>query len=196
MTGAPSRAVHSSGMPALRKPAKKGAQLARGPGRLEPLPSRDRLRTGDTRIATAEPLGFAECDRGAFRFAIKGITCRKARTDIMESGVDAPRLLEPRDRLVGARFKQMHRTDLPIPSCQIAIVRAEANRVFHERDHLVHRSDRELAPTKPGISVGEVAIEGDCSLVFDSGRAVAVRVPKADRRHGNRARQSESSIAI
>jgi hypothetical protein len=33
----------------------------------------------------------------------------------MDARVGAPRLLEPSDRLAGARFKQMHRTDLRVP---------------------------------------------------------------------------------
>src|SRR3984893_18935825 len=89
--------------------------------------------------------------------------------DTMYAGVGAPRLLEPSDRLVGARFKQMHFTDLRIPGGQIAMARAEADCVFRVRDYLVHRSDVKLALTKPGMSVREVAIERDCCLVFDTG---------------------------
>ena len=41
-----------------------------------------------------------------------GIASRNGGMDIMKARVGSPCLLEPWDRLVDARFKQMHRTDL------------------------------------------------------------------------------------
>ena len=89
----------------------------------------------------------------------------------------APCLLEPWDRLVDARSKQMHRTDLPVPGGQIAIARAEADCIFRGQDYLVHRSDEKLSPTKPSISVREVAIERD---------AVSYSIAASSNRDGSR----------
>jgi hypothetical protein len=61
------------------------------------------FKAGDTQIAIAEPPGFAERDRGAFRLASEGIAGRKGGMDIMVARVSTPRLLQPPDRLVAAR---------------------------------------------------------------------------------------------
>jgi hypothetical protein len=47
--------------------------------RFKPSPSGSLLQAGNARIAIAEPAGFAERDRGAFRLASEGITGRKGR---------------------------------------------------------------------------------------------------------------------
>ena len=83
--------------------------------RLKPPCSGRRLQAGNARIAIAEPARFAERDRCAPRLTFEGIAGREGGMDIMDARMGAPRLLEPSDRLVGARFKQMDRPDLSVP---------------------------------------------------------------------------------
>ena len=65
-------AVHSSGIPALRRPTKKVASYrARNFGTPKYRPG---LQASDGRIMIiAEPLGFHEFGKGAFGFALEGI---------------------------------------------------------------------------------------------------------------------------
>src|SRR5215469_17307413 len=96
----------------------------------QPWCSGRRLQARNARIAIAEPSGFIERDQRAARLTFERIAGRKVGMDKMEAPVGAPCLLQPPERLVGARFKQMHRADLPVPGGQIAITRTKADCIF------------------------------------------------------------------
>src|SRR6266404_5520841 len=91
----------------------------------------------------------------------------------MEACVGAPRLLQPKYRLIDLSSKQMHGADSEVPTAEVPIARIEANCPLLVGDHVVNRPGRELACPKIGVSGCEVVVEGDGPLVFRNGLLVA-----------------------
>src|SRR6266849_9651198 len=91
----------------------------------------------------------------------------------MEACVRAPRLLQPKDRLIDLPSKQMHGADSEVPTAEVPIARIEANCPLLVGDHFVNRPGRELASPEIGVGGGEVMVERDGPLVFGNGLLVA-----------------------
>src|SRR6516225_6442233 len=135
------------------------------------LPKSGSSQPGYTRITAihVQPASFGELGGGARDLALEAVGSGKRGMNRLKSRIDAARLFEPNDRLVGVRLQHMDSADPDVPIDEGGIAWAETNRPLDKRDRLLDRPSQELALAEREHRVHPIAIRRERRLVFEDG---------------------------